>query len=627
MRVLQAVSQLLDPPVNRFIQNDAEREVRLVMRRCRAIQDPIAQLCALHGTTKTPFDTLVDMYSGARTHFSNDLGFPPIELTNVLCAWSEFYRPAVKLLEEERRQRELSKGLFRDIFVVMVPYLDFSAAQALKQLHNLMYHGGDGVVHSSSDSSPCVLSRRAMHGRTLCVVCCDPVVARRVVSCRGQFSVYKLNFVPHSIRDDVIKSAKVYAHPEESYLGNSMQCCMQSNTRCDACPGAGILSLGKRLRVDSSKGPQFAPNAGCKRTKADPTSSFACLSSRTKKELELNFPNNELICETLTILLDFYTRHRQAYKSDNVSSFRCGGYQRAIAFIRRLDYDITGLEDVEELKKCTKVIGHKLCCKIKEIVQTGRLREADEKLANPVNQPLRELCSVWGVGPTTASTLIFAGIASVQELRLHVLEHPSVLDRQQHIGLRHHEDLLRRIPRQEVQTLELYLKEKVHAIAGDTIDIIIAGSYLRGKASCGDVDCMLRGRRGHVEHAMATLVRTMSQEHVITDHLVWGKDKYFGVYRLSPEHPHRRLDLFAVPDEEYPFSLLTFTGSGIFNRSMRLKARKMGYTLSHKGLTRVLHRWGKSGKEVLGSSIHVRSEADIFRFLGIPFKIPSERDI
>lgn len=38
---------------------------------------------------------------------------------------------------------------------------------------------------------------------------------------------------------------------------------------------------------------------------------------------------------------------------------------------------------------------------------------------------------------------------------------------------------------------------------------------------------------------------------------------------------HRRLDIITVPYRELPCALLYFTGSGLFNRSMRCKARHM----------------------------------------------------
>ncbi|KAI0252300.1 hypothetical protein BJV78DRAFT_369630 [Lactifluus subvellereus] len=46
----------------------------------------------------------------------------------------------------------------------------------------------------------------------------------------------------------------------------------------------------------------------------------------------------------------------------------------------------------------------------------------------------------------------------------------------------------------------------------------------------------------------------------------------------------RRIDILAIPWEYRGAALLYFTGDDIFNRSMRLKANKMGYSLNQRGL-------------------------------------------
>lgn len=52
-------------------------------------------------------------------------------------------------------------------------------------------------------------------------------------------------------------------------------------------------------------------------------------------------------------------------------------------------------------------------------------------------------------------------------------------------------------------------------------------------------------------------------------------DSYMGVCMLEGSR-HRRIDMKVYPAAEYAFALLYFTGSGYFNRSMRLFAEKKG---------------------------------------------------
>jgi DNA polymerase/3'-5' exonuclease PolX len=44
----------------------------------------------------------------------------------------------------------------------------------------------------------------------------------------------------------------------------------------------------------------------------------------------------------------------------------------------------------------------------------------------------------------------------------------------------------------------------------------------------------------------------------------------------KPNLPHRRIDFQLIARKSWPFALLYFTGSGLFNRSMRLYAGKNG---------------------------------------------------
>lgn len=84
---------------------------------------------------------------------------------------------------------------------------------------------------------------------------------------------------------------------------------------------------------------------------------------------------------------------------------------------------------------------------------------------------------------------------------------------------------------------------------------------------------------------------------------------------------HRRIDLRCYPLNEWPCALLYFTGSGHFNRSMRLWARKNGYQLSDHYIVK------RYTEDLLGDPIPVRTEEDVFNILGLDYKRPEERDV
>lgn len=95
-----------------------------------------------------------------------------------------------------------------------------------------------------------------------------------------------------------------------------------------------------------------------------------------------------------------------------------------------------------------------------------------------------------------------------------------------------------------------------------------------------------------------------------------------GVCQLKPGLPHRHIDIKVFPRNEWACALMYFTGSGHFNRSIRLWARKLNMSLSEHALVR---RYGKEEKSE--EPIPVKTEEDIFRVLGLEYRPPEERDI
>ena len=113
--------------------------------------------------------------------------------------------------------------------------------------------------------------------------------------------------------------------------------------------------------------------------------------------------------------------------------------------------------------------------------------------------------------------------------------------------------------------------------------------------------------------------------------------KYLGVCKVGSRV--RRIDLFTCPTDQIAAATLTYTGSDVHNRSMRLWASTVGFVLSEKALcpcvrsTRSKYA-GKDGKwtdnkEWVGDAVPVgpspSDEASIFALLGLRYLPPAER--
>jgi hypothetical protein len=154
-----------------------------------------------------------------------------------------------------------------------------------------------------------------------------------------------------------------------------------------------------------------------------------------------------------------------------------------------------------------------------------------------------------------------------------------------------------------------------------------------------------------IQRFLFVLTDALMREGVITDHLAGHRDdrevpfgfggnkdstraSYMGVCRLpnAPLAPHRRIDIKVYPQEQLPFALLYFTGSDLFNRSMRLYAKKIrnkeapiGYTLSDKGLFPKSHHTRK-GECVNGPPIRgLLTERAVLEYLGLAWREPRDR--
>lgn len=354
----------------------------------------------------------------------------------------------------------------------------------------------------------------------------------------------------------------------------------------------------------SDRSPVITPNTSPEKLG---NATWVCAHASTSQQHNHNQP----ITDKLQVLATAYANTKDQW--------RALGYKKAIASVKNYH------KRLETWDECSNLpfVGERLAKKIWEIVQTGHLRRLDH--VDPRQDALNLFVGVWGAGPITAEAWVSQGLKSLEDLTQH-----GKLTRQQEIGLKYYDEFLERMPREEAGKIEEVVKKAAFDI-NPGLQAFACGSYRRGKPTCGDVDIIVSHPDGKShEGVMAKLLESLKSSGFLTDDLTLSDNgehrKYLGVCKLPGEDTkHRRLDIIVVPYNEWACSLLYFTGSDYFNRSMRLLAKKNGMSLSEHSLNKDVVRKG-SDKIFEGTPLPVFSERDVFDYLGLDYREPHERD-
>jgi len=285
--------------------------------------------------------------------------------------------------------------------------------------------------------------------------------------------------------------------------------------------------------------------------------------------------------------------------------FRARAYKKAQETIMSYPYDIN---DPDQLKGKPN-IGPTIMDKLIEFKETGTLRILEREKNNPVNV----IANVYGIGPKKAKELVDKGIASIDELK----EQQHLLNDVQKLGLKHYDDIMKRIPRSEIDEYYKLFEEIFNKMAIPDSKFQIVGSYRRGLKNSGDIDVILTGKTNEVFKLFLEVLKGLN---IIQEFLSRGSTKSLTICKLPDSLIYRRVDFLYSSEEEYPFAVLYFTGSKTFNTVMRGYALKKGYTMNEHGIYKM------DGKKK-GSKIDYKfyTEKDIFDFLGLKYKSPEER--
>ncbi|KAF2832892.1 hypothetical protein CC86DRAFT_441613 [Ophiobolus disseminans] len=305
--------------------------------------------------------------------------------------------------------------------------------------------------------------------------------------------------------------------------------------------------------------------------------------------------------------------------------WRTLAYRKGVTTLKKQTVKITTSKQAAALP----FIGQRLADKIEEIVLTNRLRKLDNTKEDPLDSVLRLFLGVYGAGVVQANNWIQAGHQTLDDLQTH-----AKLTESQKVGIEHYTDFNTRIPRAEVERHGAVVINALKKI-DDKFQATIMGSYRRGAKDSGDIDMILTCP-GISLSTLRTVIFDSLVPHLyktgfLKVSLATSRSndpagtKWHGASCLPDSTIWRRMDFLVVPEEEMGAALIYFTGNDIFNRSMRLLARKKHMRLNQRGLYKDTRRGRRGEKLNEGVLVESSSEKKIFEVLGVPWREPEER--
>ena len=311
--------------------------------------------------------------------------------------------------------------------------------------------------------------------------------------------------------------------------------------------------------------------------------------------------------------------------------FRLQSVKKIFGIIRKLDFEITNVSDVVGIPG----IGEGTRRRIQEILDTGKLSELkakyDKKKQAKIDS-IQELEKIIGIGTAIAKRFVTKyKITSINDLKKAIKSGKIQVSEQVLLGLKYYGIVQGNIPRTEVAAVEKYLTKAAHKI-DPALEVMVCGSYRRGKATSGDIDLLMyhpdvklskhimNPEQFGLDSYLEIFIDTLTDEKFLIDNMT-DKNysiKYMGFCKYK-KNPVRRIDIRFVPYNSLPTAMLYFTGPFELNTTMRTAAKKRNMILNEYGL----YKLDENGAR---TSIKIKSEEDVFKYLGMPYLTPEERE-
>lgn len=332
------------------------------------------------------------------------------------------------------------------------------------------------------------------------------------------------------------------------------------------------------------------------------------------KELDLK----PLILKIFNKILNF---HETLGKKGNLSTkFRIDSYRKAIKSIEKYKNPIYSSNDVKNLNG----IGKGMIDKINEIKETGSLKIYNNIIKNKSTNAIYQFQQIWGIGPILARQLVNKKILTIKNLKKSIKNKKIVLTNQQKIGLKYYNNLIKKIPRDEITKFTKYLinlLNKNEDFKKYGFEIHNAGSYHMGKKESGDIDLILTiDSNIKINDIQDIFIKILKDNKILLNILSKGDEKSIFIINnpIIKSDIVRQMDVAFINKKYLPWYLLYFGSSKDFSKKIRGIASKKGYKLNEKGLFNK-----KTGKRI---DFEPLNEKDIFNFLNIDYIKPENRN-
>src|SRR5690242_6067553 len=312
-------------------------------------------------------------------------------------------------------------------------------------------------------------------------------------------------------------------------------------------------------------------------------------------------------------------------------SFRIRSYRNAAEAIEGLPQSVEQL--VCEPKKLLQVpgIGKSMAEKLQEICKQGKL-SLHTQLLEKYHPSMLELLKIQGLGPKTIALIWSAykvsDLAGVEKLaregKLHEL--PRMGEKQEQKILKAIEDYRRIAGRYCLDEADKIAEKLAAHLAGlpGVEKITPAGSLRRGRETVGDLDILVTGQCCANAEQRDAVIEKIVHFPDIRDVIGQGENKVS--FRLRSG---MQVDVRLLPPDSFGAAMQYFTGSKSHYVALRLRALKMGYSLSENGLYELppdADKTGGNGSPAEGKRVAGTTEEEIYTRLKLDYIPPELRE-